>query len=85
MSHRLVPMVYSSSLSTCLNVTAFGFFETEFVGIERGEVYRVMAGYLSGRPTRVGVFRLALDLTGNNSAGELTHFYHIKFIAIYRY
>lgn len=51
-----------------LLVLVLGFSPANFVGVERGEVYGVQAGYLTGRPSVVAIFDLQLEF---GSAGEL--------------
>ena len=52
----------------------FGFNQTEFSGLERGERYAVEVGFLSGSSSSVVVATISLNLgtAGNNK-------YHHKF------
>ena len=40
----------------------FGFNQTEFRGVERGEEYAVEVGFLSGRSTSVVIAEIILNL-----------------------
>ena len=60
-------------LFVCLFVcfcTVFGFNQTEFRGLERGERYAVEVGFLRGRPSGLVIATLALNF---GTAGNFIH------------
>ena len=66
-------IMYSQDLTSPFFVcfcTVFGFNQTEFRGLERGERYAVEVGFLRGRPSGLVIATLTLNF---RTAGNFIH------------
>ena len=61
--------------------TVFGFNQTEFRGLERGERYAVEVGFLRGRPS--GLVIATLTLNFGTAGNFIYNFYVLMSLTVY--
>ena len=60
--HHLTHLEYTTGVLFCLYLVEFGFFNTTFTGIERGEPYAVDVGTISGSRSNFVIVKISLQM-----------------------